>query len=371
MVFPRNVDGLRADSLVDPGVPESLDKVLIEDQTDGLIKSVDVSDVFLSLNNGTAGVPVIRATNYSDTGVFFGDDLGVPHVALAGGGTGNLRASSAETFFDKKIRMGSNAIEELPAPVNGNDATRKTYVDNRMPTGSFVMYGASSAPTGWLLCDGSAVSRTTYADLFAIIGTTFGAGDGSTTFNVPNLSDRFPIGYGLTALMGATGGAADHSHTGPSHTHNGPSHRHTNPNVNFNGDHAHSQGNTGSGGSHSHGAGTYTARISNKAGTSTTVNLGYDPRSISFTANRGIGGADAFSSVSYGRSDGAIVQGTSTSQSSHTHANPNVNGNGGHVHSQSDTGWEGTGNTGSSGTGATSTDNNLPPYVGVGFIIKT
>lgn len=56
-------------------------------------------------------------------------------------------------------------------------------------------YAGASAPTGWLLCDGSAVSRTTYSALFGLIGTNYGAGDGSTTFNVPNLKGRFPLGY--------------------------------------------------------------------------------------------------------------------------------------------------------------------------------
>lgn len=65
-----------------------------------------------------------------------------------------------------------------------------------VPTGSIVPYAATSAPTGWLLADGSAVSRTTYADLYAIIGTTYGAGDSPTTFNLPDLRSRIPIGTG-------------------------------------------------------------------------------------------------------------------------------------------------------------------------------
>ena len=55
------------------------------------------------------------------------------------------------------------------------------------PVGAIMPYGGSTAPTGWLLCDGSAVSRTTYAALYAVIGTTYGSGDGNTTFNLPDL----------------------------------------------------------------------------------------------------------------------------------------------------------------------------------------
>ena len=61
-------------------------------------------------------------------------------------------------------------------------------------TGEGKLWFADSPPTGWLLCDGANVSRTTYADLFAVIGTTYGPGDGSTTFNVPDMSGRVPVG---------------------------------------------------------------------------------------------------------------------------------------------------------------------------------
>ena len=63
-------------------------------------------------------------------------------------------------------------------------------------TGEIKMYGGASAPTGWLLCDGSAVSRTTYAPLFAVIGTTYGIGDNSTTFNLPDGRGKVPVGAG-------------------------------------------------------------------------------------------------------------------------------------------------------------------------------
>jgi microcystin-dependent protein len=93
-------------------------------------------------------------------------------------------------------------------------------------SGSIQMWPTASAPTGYLLCDGTAVSRTTYATLFALFGTTFGTGDGSTTFNLPNYTNRMP--YGTT--IGTTGGSADavlitHTHaatvTDPGHHHLG------------------------------------------------------------------------------------------------------------------------------------------------------
>lgn len=81
-----------------------------------------------------------------------------------------------------------------------NDRTGPT-----MPSGSMTLYGGASAPSGWLFCDGSAVSRVTYATLFGIISTTYGAGDTTTTFNVPDMRGRVPIGVG-TGQGGGTAG---------------------------------------------------------------------------------------------------------------------------------------------------------------------
>lgn len=66
------------------------------------------------------------------------------------------------------------------------------------PLATITPYAASTLPTGWLLCDGSAVSRTTYADLFAIVSTTWGTGDGATTFNLPDLRGAAPAGVGTS-----------------------------------------------------------------------------------------------------------------------------------------------------------------------------
>lgn len=79
------------------------------------------------------------------------------------------------------------------------------------PIGVIEWTGASDAPTGYVKADGTAVSRTTYAGLFALYGTTFGVGDGSTTFNVPNAVNRMFVGAGSTYALGATGGAATHT----------------------------------------------------------------------------------------------------------------------------------------------------------------
>lgn len=86
--------------------------------------------------------------------------------------------------------------------------------------GAIVAYGGTLPPTGFLLCDGTAVSRATFSALFAVLGTTYGAGDGSTTFNLPNLKGRVPVGLDTSQTefntMGKTGGhklLQAHTHT--------------------------------------------------------------------------------------------------------------------------------------------------------------
>lgn len=91
------------------------------------------------------------------------------------------------------------------------------------------MYGGSVSPSGFLLCDGSAISRTTYSELFSVIGTIYGVGDGTTTFNLPLMEGRVVIGVSGTHALGTTGGAESvilteqelpaHSHTIPLHGH--------------------------------------------------------------------------------------------------------------------------------------------------------
>jgi microcystin-dependent protein len=84
-----------------------------------------------------------------------------------------------------------------------------------VPTGSITAFAGSTAPSNFLLCDGTAVSRTTYAELFALISTTYGVGDGTSTFNVPNLKGRVPVGRDSTQTefdtLGETGGAKTHT----------------------------------------------------------------------------------------------------------------------------------------------------------------
>ena len=99
--------------------------------------------------------------------------------------------------------------------------------------GEYKEIAFTTVPTGWLECNGQAVSRTTYADLFNLLGTTFGAGDGSTTFNIPNRSGKVGVPRDATQTefdtLGETGGAKTHTLSVgemPSHTHTQNAHGH-------------------------------------------------------------------------------------------------------------------------------------------------
>lgn len=93
-----------------------------------------------------------------------------------------------------------------------------------LPIGSISAYSGEEIPSNWLKCNGQAISRTTYADLFSVIGTTYGSGDASTTFNVPNISERVIVGNNGDGefSLGNTGGEKEHKLTVnemPAHNH--------------------------------------------------------------------------------------------------------------------------------------------------------
>ena len=132
-------------------------------------------------------------------------------LTVRGGGTGLISSGTSGNVLTSD---GSGWVSSAP---------------NYVPTGGMMMWGTASAPTGYLLCNGAAVSRSTYSALFAVLGTAYGSGDGSTTFNLPDFRDRFPVGAGTTYSANSTGGSANatlvsHTHTATStdagHTHN-------------------------------------------------------------------------------------------------------------------------------------------------------
>ena len=156
----------------------------------------------------------------------------------------NFNASGKSMAIGKMSEAGTNDTKleialdtdfsSIPT-VNGNPIGAAD-----VPVGTVLPYTSTSVPSGYLLCDGSAISRTTYAQLFAVIGTTYGSGDGSTTFNLPNLQGRFVLGKSGSYALASTGGAATVTLT----TDQIPSHTHTQKSCTNPGDHAHNTWNT-------------------------------------------------------------------------------------------------------------------------------
>lgn len=123
-------------------------------------------------------------------------------------------------YFDSSVGS-TGAWRSTPLPVGG------------LPAGSIMAWGTNTPPANWLIADGSAVSRSVYSSLFAVIGTQYGAGDGTTTFNLPDLRGRVPVGRNAATFgtLGATGGSETNTLTAnnlPAHTHpiTDPGHSH-------------------------------------------------------------------------------------------------------------------------------------------------
>lgn len=96
------------------------------------------------------------------------------------------RANSAEGSIQSALSSEISRAQAAEASLSSQISSISGGGNTSFPVGSMMIYAGSSAPTGWLFCDGSAVSRTTYSGLFTVVSSNFGSGDGSTTFNLPN-----------------------------------------------------------------------------------------------------------------------------------------------------------------------------------------
>lgn len=98
-----------------------------------------------------------------------------------------------------------------------------------VPTGMVVPFAGEDVPAGYLPCNATAVGRAAFAALFTVIGITYGAGNGTTTFNVPNMTNRSAVGAGGSYMLGTPVGSTTHTHSTPGHTHPLPNHTHSVP----------------------------------------------------------------------------------------------------------------------------------------------
>lgn len=193
----------------------------------------------ITIPNGVTAQVYTDGTNFYSAQTGSAGNFTVNGTLTASGvtDTGSLSAASLSVSGASTFSTSPTA----PTPTTGDNTTKvatTAFVSTATSsivttlTGTIQMWPTASAPTGYLLCNGAAVSRSTYSALYGVIGTTFGTGDGSTTFNLPNYADKMPIGAGTIATaVGITGGSADaivvsHTHTA---TVNDPSHNHTIP----------------------------------------------------------------------------------------------------------------------------------------------
>jgi len=155
---------------------------------------------------------LLQTTSTAVTNSMLTDERDLSALGLASGAyttVGTAATQNVGTSAGNVVQL--DASGRLPA-VDGSQLTGLSAV----PSGVVVPFAGSAAPTGWLLCYGHAVSRTTYAALFTAVGTTFGSGDGSTTFNLPDLRGRAPFGVdnmGGTAANRITSGGSGISGT--------------------------------------------------------------------------------------------------------------------------------------------------------------
>ena len=371
------------------------------------------------------------------------------------------------TSFDDVKLLGLQGLN--PCKVSASDIINNSK--QFIPIATIWMFAGVAAPDGWLFCDGTAIDRTNYAELFAVIGEIYGIGDGSTTFNLPDFRGRTPIGAGqgenltlraLGEVMGVETVALSttelpthdhtiahnhyggthahtighyhehphthtgpshthtmaHTHTGPSHTHTmahthtGPSHTHTMAHTHTGPSHTHTMAHTHTGGAHTHtvdgallaspGAGSGIRQLSH-AGVGTnnvsTESGGAVTTSASSAANTGAAGTGNTGASSAADTGAAGTGNTGASSAANTGAAGT--GNTG-ASSAANTGSGGTGNTGqpndsqtsgsgspnsgwptdtyttgdssastSGATGIGTAHNNMPPALGINFIIYT
>lgn len=152
--------------------------------------------------------------------------LALPRLAYRKGDPDSTpSAPGADAAWAASVKLATITVGASTPNIESGDVAdnrKEAVLATGRPVGEMTMTAASATPTGWLECDGSAVSRSTYARLFAAIGTSYGAGDGSTTFKLPDMRDRFPAGAGTSYSRGSTGGEAEHTLTTaetPSHSH--------------------------------------------------------------------------------------------------------------------------------------------------------
>tara|TARA_R100001082_G_scaffold27114_1_gene13505 strand:- start:1703 stop:3001 length:1299 start_codon:yes stop_codon:yes gene_type:complete len=221
MTLTQNTDYTPNDSFPAAAHEEALDKLTFIQQQQQ--EEIDRSFKFAQTDTGTITIP----TSTERASKYLGFDSSGDVIAVAGTADVSPISTFAATIVDDtsasavratiglgdlatlntvgSSQIDTNAVTASELNISGNGTSGQSVVSDGDGSFSYVSvpafvsgmvmpYAGTSAPTGFLLCGGQAVSRTTYSDLFAVIGTTYGVGDGSSTFNVPDLQGRVVAG---------------------------------------------------------------------------------------------------------------------------------------------------------------------------------
>ncbi len=301
------------------------------------INSTD-KKVYVGAADGLSSVLVSSMARNDHTGT----------LSIVNGGTGATSASAAITALLPSQTGNSGKY----LTTNGTDPSWGTVsAGSSIPSGSMQMYAGAvtqsasagvvttNAPSGWLLANGDIVSRSTYSSLFSAIGTVYGAGNGSTTFALPDMRSRVPVGVGqASGLTNRTlGGTVGEENTTIGST-NLPSHSHTfspTGTLNTESNHYHASANAGS---HNHSSNnSFLLYVGSGGGANLNAGTTYQIYNLNAT-------------IQY--------------NGDHNHGNTNVNS--GHTHTFTPTANQTTGN----GPGTSAALTNMQPSIGVNYIIK-
>ena len=182
----------------------SSDNITGEKEFEGLVKFTAADDLANAVQVGTDGKIYVSSSKF-----FFDKDVDL-HEAGAEIKASNLDLPTGKTKYagiqytwpttppvaGQILKVGSGNTLNWATEAAAEATVEAFLIEDPNPIGSILQWSTNTAPSKWLICDGRAVSRTTYDDLHGVIGETYGAGDGSTTFNLPDLRARVPIGKG-------------------------------------------------------------------------------------------------------------------------------------------------------------------------------
>ena len=256
---------------------------------------------------------------------------------------------SVPSIYPSYLTAGANPVIELSGGVS-----------NPFPTGIIIFHSSLTIPSGWLACSGTSVLKSSYSDLYSVLGPNAFGTDTSTNFFLPNFVDLFPIGSSGTKALNATGGNTTHVHgnVAISTTTSNESLAHDHTTTFDNPDHSHSNTNAPGlyqDGDHNHGVNGTSTNSHTSSITGNTGNLGGQdsPHAHGVNTISTAGGGPAahnFNSMSTGNIAGGVTNHnhsiTSTSVNSHSH-------------------------TGSHPTSASTSGTHIPPFLVIQFIIKT